>query len=47
MRSIRFAFIIFVDLSSRPLAVAPASAATRHKHQAAPVQGESVDGESC
>ena len=37
-----------VDRGSRPhsvaaFAVAPASAATRHKHHAAPAQGESVD----
>jgi hypothetical protein len=40
MRSIRFTAVGIVVAA---FAVAPASAATRHKQHAAPVQGESVD----
>jgi hypothetical protein len=40
MRSIRFAALGIIVAA---LAAAPASAATRHKHHAAPVQGESID----
>jgi len=40
MRSIRFAALGIIVAA---FAVAPASAATRHKHHAAPVQGESTD----
>jgi hypothetical protein len=40
MRSIRFAALGIVVAA---FAAAPASAATRHKHHAAPVQSEPVD----
>ena len=41
MRSIRFAAVGMIIAA---VAVAPASAATRHKQHAAPVQTESTDG---
>jgi hypothetical protein len=40
MRSIRFAALGIIIAA---FAAAPVSAATRHKHHAAPVQGESID----